>query len=186
MRIIGGTHRGRTLKTIDGKNVRPTASRTREALFNILQHTLNEQGNIVMHQARFADICCGSGSIGLEALSRGVPHVDFYDNHAKSLACARENAALLSLLPQCCFMQHNAQNLPRANTPYDIIFADPPYYGTISNDIAFQLVEKNWMHSHTFFITEQHKTESEIHHEDFNLDKERCYGAAIIRFYTLK
>ncbi len=185
MRIIAGAHRGRTLKTLDGKNIRPTASRTRESLFNILVHMVKEDGDAVLHQARFADICCGSGGIGLEALSRGAAHVDFYDNNAKSLQCARDNATTLNVLPQCYFSQCNAEQLPAVNTPYDIIFADPPYYSTLCDKIAAQLSQKNWVNDKTLFITEQHKTEAAITHDAFNLDKERCYGAALLRFYTL-
>ena len=64
MRIIGGKHRGRKLKEFDINGVRPTSDRAREALFNILAFDISG--------AEFSDVFCGTGAIGLEAVSRGV------------------------------------------------------------------------------------------------------------------
>src|SRR5574342_275698 len=76
MRVIAGIYKGRRLKTLEGLSVRPTSDRLRETLFNIL--TPRIEG------ARFADICAGSGAIGIEALSRGARHVTFIESSLKA------------------------------------------------------------------------------------------------------
>jgi 16S rRNA (guanine966-N2)-methyltransferase len=184
MRIIAGTYRGRNLSTVAGKDIRPTASRTREALFNILMHRYNDAGMPLLQEARIADVCCGSGAVGFEALSRGANVAHFYDNHNASLRVARENAASLGVTAACQFITCNAAELPKVSAAYDIIFTDPPYYSDLCDVIAQQITQKNWLHEHTLFITEQHKTEAPLDAQHGTLEEERVYGAAIIRIYT--
>src|SRR5215470_10169547 len=83
MRIIAGIYKGRRLKTLEGLSVRPTSDRLRETIFNIL--TPRIEG------ARFADICAGSGAIGVEALSRGAGQVTFIESSLKAARVVSEN-----------------------------------------------------------------------------------------------
>ena len=87
MRIVGGKFRGRVLASFKGKDVRPTSDRAKEALFNILAPEISG--------ANVLDLFCGTGGIGLEALSRGADLVVFNDVSADSLAILRKNLALL-------------------------------------------------------------------------------------------
>src|SRR5262252_2483935 len=83
MRVIAGIYKGRRLKTLEGLSVRPTSDRLRETIFNILTPRIEA--------ARFADICAGSGAIGIEALSRGARHVTFVESSLKAARIISEN-----------------------------------------------------------------------------------------------
>jgi len=102
MRITGGVWRGRRLLAVPKSEVRPTTDMVREALFSILGDLLAD--------AAVADLCCGSGALGLEALSRGAASVDFVDLAPTSLATARENL-------QRCGAEAGRWRLHRAASP---------------------------------------------------------------------
>ena len=90
MRIIGGVHRGRALVAPGGRTTRPTSERTREALFNILAHGLEQNRDAPLPQGvRVLDLFAGSGALGLEALSRGASRVLFVDNAADARAACK-------------------------------------------------------------------------------------------------
>ncbi|HEY4747891.1 MAG TPA: RsmD family RNA methyltransferase, partial [Steroidobacteraceae bacterium] len=92
LKIVGGKHRGRALTAPEGGATRPTASRAREALFNILVHAKwREDGTSPLLEARVLDAFAGTGALGLEALSRGAAHVTFLDNDAMAIRLIGEN-----------------------------------------------------------------------------------------------
>jgi 16S rRNA G966 N2-methylase RsmD len=92
LKIVGGKHRGRTLATLEGLATRPTSSRAREALFNILTHAnWRQDGTSPLIDARVLDAFAGSGALGLEALSRGAAHATFLDNDATAIRLIGEN-----------------------------------------------------------------------------------------------
>src|SRR5215210_8655416 len=86
MRIIAGQYRGRVLKSPPSMNVRPTSDRLRETLFNVLAPRIQD--------ARFLDLCAGSGAVGIEALSRGAGHVTFVDRSRKMCGLIESNLDL--------------------------------------------------------------------------------------------
>ena len=83
MRIIAGTARSLPLKTIEGKDTRPTTDKTKETLFNVMQFDVPG--------AYFLDLFAGSGQIGLEALSRGAAYAVFVENSRKAASCIEDN-----------------------------------------------------------------------------------------------
>ncbi len=94
MRIVGGTLKGRALKAPTGNDLRPTADRVRESVFNVLAHGIegfNFEGRTVV------DVFAGTGALGLEAMSRGAGHGVFIDNDPGALALIRKNAGALGL-----------------------------------------------------------------------------------------
>lgn len=123
MRVIGGRFRGRRLLAPEGEATRPTASRVREALFDILQSRVEG--------ALFLDLFAGTGAVGIEAISRGAAQVLFVERAPKALRALKENLDMLGASPQ-------AQILPvEAGRALELIaarpdrltlgFADPPY-----------------------------------------------------------
>ena len=90
MRIIGGIHGGRILTEFDNIGVRPTSDMVRESLFNILRDRIED--------ATVLDLFCGTGAVGIEALSRGASHVTFNDNNSKSLECLNKNLISLKII----------------------------------------------------------------------------------------
>ncbi|MEZ4388336.1 MAG: RsmD family RNA methyltransferase [Candidatus Krumholzibacteriia bacterium] len=129
MRITGGQWRGRRLVAAKGSSVRPTTDRAREALFAILRHDI--PGAMVY------DLCCGTGALGLEALSRGARFVHFVDVAAAALRTVAANLAACEVEPQR-YAVHRADAARwfaahRADAPETalVVLADPPYGGPV-------------------------------------------------------
>lgn len=123
LRVITGTAKGRRLRAGSGQDVRPTADRVKEALFNVLAPRIVG--------AVFLDAFAGSGAVGIEALSRGAAAAVFVDNRRQSLDLVRHNlqstglasaARLLALDARAAF-----ERLARERASFDIVFIDPPY-----------------------------------------------------------
>lgn len=131
MRVIAGRWRGRRLHTLPGLAVRPTADRVREALFSIL-------GGAVTG-AEVADLCCGSGALGIEALSRGAARVVFVDSAPASLHAVRENLARLGAqagATRCVGADAVAWLGHRLTLPGPlVVLADPPYASSVAQDL---------------------------------------------------
>jgi 16S rRNA (guanine966-N2)-methyltransferase len=127
MRVIGGEFRSRVIKTLPGLDVRPTPDRLREALFNILASRL--AGTI------FLDAYAGTGSVGIEALSRGAERAIFIEKNRKAVDVLRENLQALGLRDRSLILSGRAsQNL--AGLKADICFIDPPYPLAMEYDMA--------------------------------------------------
>lgn len=120
MRIVAGKYRGRTLLEFGGEDIRPTADRVRESLFNIIQ---NKTPNSV-----FLDLYSGTGAIGIEALSRYAKSVTFNDISKSSLALLKKNLEKLKVDDEFEISSCDAARfLSQTDKKYDIIFIDPPY-----------------------------------------------------------
>lgn len=120
MRIIGGIHRGRKLADFKGSEIRPTADRVKESLFNILSAKIAG--------ARVLDLFCGSGNLGLESLSRGAAKVHFNDISKDSLQVLKKNLAAVGEQDKCKITNLDyLACLASAGEKYDLIFIDPPY-----------------------------------------------------------
>ena len=125
MRVIAGKYRGRNLKSPPSLQVRPTSDRLRETLFNVIAPRIQ--------QARFLDLCAGSGAIGIEALSREASHVTFVDRSRKMCALIKSNLELCSAAEtERTIVQSEAADflslaVKRSSEPWDIVFFDPPY-----------------------------------------------------------
>ena len=126
MRIIGGALRGRSLKTLRGVRLRPTADHLRQSLFDILGGSLEG--------ARFLDLYAGSGAVGLEALSRGAGRTTFIEAHRPAAKIIQENLQTLGLDSAgqllCCPVARGLDRLAREGRRFDFVFLDPPYSQT--------------------------------------------------------
>jgi 16S rRNA (guanine(966)-N(2))-methyltransferase RsmD len=119
MRVIAGRLRSRKLKSMPGLDVRPTPDRLREALFNILAPRI--EGTL------FVDAYAGTGSVGIEALSRGARRAVFIEHDRRALPVLRENLVSLGLDRVSEVMAGRASMLLGRYSHADIIFLDPPY-----------------------------------------------------------
>lgn len=118
MRVIGGEFRSRGLKSVPGKDTRPTPDRLREALFSILAPRIEG--------AVFADLYAGTGAVGIEALSRGARRVIFVELSRPAVAVIRENLKSLGAESRAEVRQAKA-TAAGLKLDADIIFLDPPY-----------------------------------------------------------
>ena len=122
MRIIAGEFRGRKLRAPKGRNTRPTPDRVREALFSILGEEVEG--------ARVVELFGGTGSLGLESLSRGASHAVFYEIDRNARACLEENVRTLGVADRVTIRARSAFTLPGrdlCDPPIDIAFCDPPH-----------------------------------------------------------
>jgi 16S rRNA (guanine966-N2)-methyltransferase len=112
MRIVGGKHRGRTLKAPAGRAVRPTSVRAREALFDILAH--GRLGGPALSETTVLDVFAGTGALGLEALSRGAAKVFALENDPATVRCLAANAKMLGEAERVRLIQADATHPPPA------------------------------------------------------------------------
>ena len=123
MRVISGMARGTKLYTLEGSNTRPTLDRVKEALFNIIQYDL-ENSNIL-------DLFAGSGSLGIEALSRKAKFCAFCDNSYEATTIIKKNIEKTRFndLSKIYNMAYDKAllKMKNENLKYDIVFLDPPY-----------------------------------------------------------
>ena len=119
MRIISGLWRGKKLQSPEGKTIRPTSDKSRQALFNMLESKTPLAGKTVL------DVFCGTGALGLEALSRGAEHAFFNDTDVR---LTKTNIQALGAQKQTTLLQKQASKLTPADVAtVDILFMDPPY-----------------------------------------------------------
>lgn len=128
MRIIAGKYRGRAIRTLRLKDVRPTQDKVREALFNILS------GRVI--GTRFLDLFAGYGGVGLEALSRGAKEVIFVEERQGPGRIIQDNLESLGEEKNASVFKVDVlkaiEIFSRKKVGFDIIFADPPYYKGLS------------------------------------------------------
>lgn len=130
MRIISGRFKGHHLTAFKANHIRPTTDRVKETLFNKLMFD--------MEGARVLDLFCGTGNLGLEAISRGAKHVTFVDAHKQSLLITRDNIAKLKVdKSEYSILQKDviAYLKTYEGEPFDIIFADPPFTQKMAHEV---------------------------------------------------
>lgn len=178
MRIVGGTHRGRKLAQPEGRVLRPTSDRTRESLFNILEHRLEGglKGRSVL------DAFAGTGAVGLEALSRGAAHVTFLENASASLVLLKENIRTMTAHVATTIMQQDATRPPPpppvCAAPCSVVFLDPPYNQGQGEPALVALLSKGWIADDAVVVVEVARKEPFTPPDGFTIDDERVYGAA--------
>ena len=125
MRVVGGRLKGRNLASPSSRDIRPTADRLRESLFNILIHAYDDP----IADARVLDLFAGTGALGIEAVSRGAKFTLFVDNGAEARALLRNNVEALGLGGVTKVYRRDATNLGPAHPiePFSLVFLDPPY-----------------------------------------------------------
>lgn len=123
MKIIAGTHKNKNIIAPKGMGVRPTSSRLRETVFNILQSRVEN--------ALFLDLFSGSGAMGLEALSRGAKHTTFVDEGKESILALKKNLEAFDLKEKSIAFHDDVRkalrHFQKNRKTFDIIYVDPPY-----------------------------------------------------------
>lgn len=181
IKIVGGKHRGRTLATPEGLETRPTSSRARESLFNILAHaSWRADGTSPLIEARVLDAFAGSGALGIEALSRGAAHATFLDNDAAAIKAIGENLRKLDETAAAKVVRADATRPPPAREACDLLFLDPPYHSGNARPALTALAEAGWVKPGAVAVVEVASTEDLMPLPGFEAIDERRYGAAKI------
>jgi 16S rRNA (guanine966-N2)-methyltransferase len=182
MRIISGRFKGRVLTSFQADHIRPTTDRVKESLFN--KWMRNVDG------ARVLDLFSGTGSLGLEALSRGAVQVDFVEANLKSIQILKKNIELLKLNANEYSIAKNdvLQFLKKYNgEPYDLILIDPPFTEKMAHDVMQALDLSSCFGPETLIAIESQKKErmDETYLNLYRYDM-NDYGDKILSFFTKK
>ncbi|HIC80851.1 MAG TPA: 16S rRNA (guanine(966)-N(2))-methyltransferase RsmD [Kiloniellaceae bacterium] len=183
MRIVAGRHRGRSLKTPADLAVRPTADRTREALFNILTSgKLSAEGGQRLPGARVLDAFAGTGALGLEALSRGAAQVTFMENYAPAIEICRANIKALGEEARAELLACDVLHPVRPPAPCDLVFLDPPYNQGLAEKALVALDKAGWIAGEALVSVELMKAEDFALPQGFIELDNRTYGKARLVF----
>ncbi|MBI3124634.1 MAG: 16S rRNA (guanine(966)-N(2))-methyltransferase RsmD [Ignavibacteriales bacterium] len=151
MRIIAGKFKGRTVKFPKSNLVRPTTDKTKESLFNYLVHSIDFDG------IKVCDVYAGSGSLGLEALSRGAGEVHFVEKDFHVSKMLEENINSLNAKDDCKIFRMEAVKFSKISEhdSYDLILADPPFFKFDIHDAVKNLLERNYLNDDGILIIER-------------------------------
>ena len=177
MRIIAGTWRGRPLVAPKGDATRPTADRTREALFSMLVSRIGSFEGLTV-----ADLFAGSGALGLEALSRGAASCVFVEQDKAAIEALRGNVTKLSAAAD--IRAQSVLALGPASVALDLVMMDPPY-GTGAGAVALdKLTRLGWIGPATWVSIETGRDEA-VTVSGFTVDADKTYGKARVSLLRL-
>ncbi|MBO5303574.1 MAG: 16S rRNA (guanine(966)-N(2))-methyltransferase RsmD [Lachnospiraceae bacterium] len=181
MRIIAGSKRSLPLKTIEGKDTRPTTDRIKETLFNMLQNDVPG--------SYFLDLFAGSGQIGLEAISRGALYAVFVENNKKAAACIADNIHFTKSEKESQLLQMDvipAMRSMEGKYKFDIIFMDPPYGNLLEKEVLEYLQTSSILKENPLIIVELALGTDYSYVTDlgYRILKEKCYKTNMHLFLT--
>jgi len=183
MRIVAGRHRGRPIAAPEGRDIRPTSDRVREAVFNILEHRDWGAGGVsIVTGSRVLDGFSGTGAFGIEALSRGASHVTFMDKNRAALRLCRETLEALGERSAADVLHGDCVKPVRPAAACDLIFLDPPYRADLAAPALDALRDAGWIESGSICVVETASKENTAFPDRFEILDERKYGTAQIHF----
>lgn len=181
MRVITGDAKGRRLLAPKSKKIRPALDQVKEAVFNIL---FDVAGQSVL------DLFAGTGSMGIEALSRGASHATFVDDFISAIVLIKKN------LERCGFKDRASvikspvraaiRRLSKHGTTFDIIFVDPPYLKDLVNPALEALSQSSLVAPASIIIVEHHPKEPIGEIDGLKVTDSRRYGQTLISFLKRK
>jgi len=183
MRIIGGNLRGKKILNPIDKSTRPLKDMVRESIFNVIEHSINEY--VELKNAKVLDLFSGTGSFGIECLSRGAKKVIFFENYINSIKILKKNLDLLNLNKQSNIIEKDAYNITQLQNnlvKFDLIFLDPPFKDNKLNQLIEKIKEMKITSKNTLIIIHRNKKISEIISKDLIISKEKNYGLSKIIF----
>lgn len=178
MRVIGGSARGRVLKTRKGNETRPTADRVKESLFNILAGLLPG--------SHFLDIFAGNGGIGIEALSRGAATCVFIEKNSHCVKIIKENLRLTGLEATGRVLQREVDialaELGNGEEKFNLIFLDPPYHSPDLGQALCRIASGNLLAPEGLLVVEHHRLDKSWYTQDWLVNRVKKYGDTVLSF----
>ena len=184
MRIIAGKFRGKKLFLPQDKNTRPLKDLVKESIFNLLEHSAQIKKKI--KDASVLDLFSGSGSFGLECISRGSQDVYFFENYSLAIRTLKKNILLFDqnnnskVFEEDCFNYFNSKNI--LNKSFDIIFVDPPFKETKINKLIENIIEKKILNKRGIIIIHRHKKDKLEITKKIKILDIRNYGISKVYF----
>ena len=183
MRIIGGNLRGKKILAPTDKSTRPLKDMVREAIFNIIEHSKNEFVNL--KSAKVLDLFSGTGSFGIECLSRGAEKVIFFENYTNSIKVLKKNLELLKLNNYSEIIEKDSYNISQSQLNlknFDLVFIDPPFKDNKINQLIEIIKKMKITSKNTLIIIHRNKRIIENISKDIIISKEKNYGLSKIIF----
>ena len=183
MRIISGIYKGK--KIIEPKDIktRPLKDLTKESIFNIITHS--NKFSINFKNSKILDLFAGTGSFGIECLSRGVNHVTFVENYNEILPILKKNLLRLELIKNYRIIEQDILknfNFNCLEKKFDIIFLDPPYKESNLKNLITLLIDCKILAIHGIMIIHRHNKQQDIFPDCFKIIEQKNYGISKIIF----
>ncbi len=176
LRIISGIFKGRLINVPQSKEIRPTTDRVRETLFNLLNNRID------FEDIKVLDFYSGSGSLGLECISRGAKHVTFIERNFQIYKNLLENIKSLDLVNQTKVVKSEAvdysKRLPEKQ--YDLILADPPFFKDDIYQVVENILNNKYLKSDSRMIIERSIQTKQKDIENFKTDPFKIIGDACL------
>ena len=183
MRIIGGNLRGKKILTPIDKSTRPLKDMVRESIFNIIEHSKNEFVNL--NNAKVLDLFSGTGSFGIECISRGAEKVIYFENYANSIKILKKNLDLLKLNKYSKIIEKDTYNISQFQLSllkFDLIFLDPPFKDNKINQLIDKIKKMKITSKDSLIIIHRNKKIAENISNNLIISKEKNYGLSKIIF----
>jgi len=184
MRIIGGKFKGKKLLLPIDKKTRPLKDLVKESIFNLLENS--NRYKIILKNSSVLDLFSGSGSFGLECISRGVERLIFLENYPNVIKILKKNISSINGDKFCKIIDKNCFDLVSSNIffnqTFDIIFLDPPFKETGINDLLENIVKKKLLSQDGVIILHRHKNDDIKITNKLNIIDKRFYGVSKIVF----
>lgn len=178
MRIIAGMHRSRKLNTLAGNNTRPTQDKIKEAMFSSLGGSF--------YEGKMLDLFAGSGSVGLESISRGIKEAYFCDSNKEAMKVISSNIALLKEEKKCHVMNCDYQSALSqcSRQKFSFIFIDPPYALKVIDECLEYIDTHDMLDAYGSVVVESEKTDSFAEcYGKLVKYKEKTYGITRLTYY---
>ena len=186
MRVIGGYLKGQIILEPYDKSTRPLKDRVRESIFNIIEHSNNEA--VDLKGSKILDLFAGTGSFGIECLSRGAEKVVFFENYNLSNKLLKKNLERFKLLKKTDVFQSDSYNFNQEkmlNDKFDLIFLDPPFKDGNIGTIIEKIKEEKIINKKTLLILHRNKKTIDKLSKKFLVLREERYGISKIIFGKL-
>ena len=183
MRIVGGYLKGRKILDPIDKSTRPLKDLVRESIFNILEHSKNQF--LEINNSYILDLFSGTGSFGIECLSRGAEKVIFFENYFNSIKILKKNIINLKLQKKSNIFKKDAYHLNKIkleNKQFDLIFLDPPFKDNKIYELIEEIKKSKFVNKKTLLVLHRNKKYKENFHEYINILREKNYGLSKIIF----
>ncbi|MCX7798161.1 MAG: 16S rRNA (guanine(966)-N(2))-methyltransferase RsmD [Melioribacter sp.] len=179
MRIIAGKYGGRIIKFPNSKFVRPTTDKVKESLFNYLSNQIDFEG------IKVCDVYAGSGSLGLEALSRGAREIHFVEKNFFVSKVLKENIASLQAEDKCRIYKIDAIKFSKMKNheEYDLILADPPFFKDDIYIVIKNFLERNYLKKNGIILVERSIQTKQKDISNFNIEPFRKIGDSFIYLF---
>ena len=182
MRVIAGSAKGRKLKSVPGDSTRPITDRVKESLFNVI-------GPEILN-SNFLDLFAGTGSVGIEALSRGAKHTLFVDIDRQAIRTLNENLRFTDLAIKAKVIRADALKILEkpAVAQFDYVYIAPPQYqGLWKNALEMVDSHRDWLSFDAWVIVQIHPREVEpLELENLIEFDRRNYGSTLLIFFQME